>query len=129
MIKAPDAASVHAAELKLFAARERTINGGRRTWRAMRTALARPSSLALVAAAGFCGGLVVSRPRARRASSSTDKGNATSFAAMALAFAMRYASRILPVVIARVWTERKAMESTAPCAVVQTTVIHDGSAR
>ena len=114
MIKSPDLAAIRAAELRVIAAKERTAAGGHRAWLAMKSALARPSSLAIVAGAGFCGGLWLSRPRATRAPSADKDASTTagdSFASLVLAFALRHAAQLIPVIVSRVWAERRSDEA------------------
>ena len=129
MIKAPDLAAVYAAELKLAEAKTRALDGGRRAWLAVKVKVTRPSSLALIAAAGFCGGWLVSH-RFDRPAPTTEEPPAAAgkglIAGLILPFLLQAASRILPVVISGAFTERVKAEE--PCTVVQTTVIHDGTA-
>jgi hypothetical protein len=128
MIKAPDLAAIYAAELKLAEARIQMLDGGRRAWLAVKVAVTRPSSLALIAAAGFCGGWLVSRRSARpepRAGEATAAGKGV-IAGLIFPFLLQAASRILPLVVSGAFTERKKADE--PCTVVQTTVIHDGTA-
>ena len=129
MIKAPNLAAVYAAELKLAEAKTRALDGGRRAWLAVKVGVTRPSSLALIAAAGFCGGWLVSR-RSPRPTPSTEDATAAAgkgaIAGLILPFLLQAASRILPLVVNGIFTERQKADE--PCTVVQTTVIHDGTA-
>jgi len=119
----PRLADIHAAELRFVAARNRTADGGRRAWLAMNSALAHPSSLALVAAAGFCGGLLASRSGARRASPDKEQpAGEKPLAGLILVFFLRYAMRLLPMIVGRMWAEQRTDE---PCTVVKTTVVRD----
>ena len=128
MMKAPDLAAVYAAELRLVEARNRALDGGRRAWLAAKVAVTRPSSLAIVATAGFCGGWLVSRRAARPAPSTGERTAASKglMAGLVLPFLLQAASRFLPLVVSEAFAERRRAEE--PCTVVQTTVIHDGTA-
>ena len=98
---------------------------------AVKSALTRPSSLAAVAAAGFGGGWLLSRSRKDRKSSEDREKPAAgteSLVSVAAAFTLRYAARMLPMILSRMWAERRKDE---PCTVVKSTVMHDqgGTAR
>jgi hypothetical protein len=123
MMKSPDLGDLRAAELRFIAAKQRTVDGGRRTWESMKSALARPSSLAVVAAAGFCGGLLAGRPSRRGPAGDESSPETQSFAGLGLAFALRYGLRLAPVILSRMREEQRKAE---PCPVVKTTVIRDG---
>jgi hypothetical protein len=112
MIRSPLPADIHAAELRFAEAKQRTIDGVRRAGLAAQAALARPSSLALIAAAGFCGGWLVSRSRSKPAALRTgdEQAGRGSIAALLLPLALRYAGRILPGVLSRAWAERQGGE-------------------
>ena len=122
MMKSPDLADLHAAELRLVSAKQRTAEGARRTREAMKLALARPSSLAVVAAAGFCGGLLAGRSSRRQPAGDQGGAGKDSFVSLVLAFGLRYAARIAPVILSRMWAERRRDE---PDAAVKVTVIRD----
>ena len=112
MIRAPDLAAVRAAELNLAEAKARTLDGGRRAWRAAKVAVTRPSSLALIAAAGFCGGWLLGRrpaPPAPSAGEATAAGKGM-IAGLIFPLLLQAASRILPLVITRAFMDCPSRE-------------------
>ena len=113
MIKSPDLRDIQAAELRVVAAKQHTIDGARRVWTAVKSSLVRPASLAAVAAAGFCGGLLLSRRRTVPESSSDVERPVAreSFTSVVLAFALRSAVRMLPGIASRMWTEHREAET------------------
>jgi len=112
MMRAPDLAAVHAAELRFAQSREQTRDGVRRVRAAVRATLAKPSTLALVGGAAVLSGFLIAR-RKRQQDTSPSEGSsvapaaATSTAGVVLAFAVRYAMQHLPSLIRQFWAARQ----------------------
>lgn len=109
MTRAPSRAAIHAAEMQFLASGHDTRVRLRRLQAAFRSALARPSTLALVGgAAGIAGFCLVRRPRLRSAASTagvTVAATAT-LAGLLRAYALRYGMHYLPVILRQLWAER-----------------------
>ena len=109
MKKAPTRAAIHAAELRVAQAKRNTRDSLGRAGVALRAALARPTTLALVAAAaGLLGFWIARRPK-RVPTSSGEIGAAktSSAAGVALAVILRYGLRRLPFVVGQLWAARQ----------------------
>jgi len=106
MKRAPSLADIEAAELAVVRARRDARAALGRLNHAVRTSIARPSSLALVAAVAGALGYLAGRPirRAPQSSSPAEGGVAkTSAAALLLGFASRYLMRRLPFMLQQFW--------------------------
>jgi hypothetical protein len=115
MIRAPSLTAIYAAELKVALARRNTSDGVGRARLAFRTALARPSTLALVAvASGVLGFWLASRPEPRSKSTTRSAGTAArnSTAGLVLAFLVRFGMQRLPQILAQVWAARRKRATT-----------------
>ena len=118
MMRAPNLAAIHAAELRIAHSMRNSRDGLRRAQVAFRANLARSSTLALIAgAAGLLGFWIAHRPQPRTASSSAGVGTAAtaSAASLVLAFIVRYGMQHLPVILQHAWAawQRRAA-SVAP---------------
>lgn len=112
MIRAPDLAEIHAAELRFARSREDTQDGVRRVRAAVRETLTKPSTLAVVGGAAVLSGFLLTRrkqPRARSRSESPGvaPAAATSAAGVVLAFAVRYAVQHLPLIVRHFWAAQR----------------------
>lgn len=113
-MRAPDLAAIYAAELRVAQSKQDTRDGLRRVRVAFRAALARPSTLALVAgAAGLLGIWLARRPQPQATSSSAGVAVAatTSAVGLVLAFIVRYGMQHLPLILQQVraaWQSRAA---------------------
>ncbi len=109
MMRTPDLAAIHAAELRVDQCRRNTRESLRRVRAASRAALARPATLALVAGAAVLFGFwLVRRPQPRATSSSDGVAAATTTSAvgLVLAFIVRYGMQRLPLILQQVWAAR-----------------------
>jgi hypothetical protein len=118
MMRAPTLAAIDAAELRVAQSKLNTRDSLCRVRVASRAALARPSTLAVVAGvAGLLGFWLARRPQPRATSSSDGVGVATttSAAGLVLAFIMRYGTQRLPFIfqqVRRAWQKRAARVGT-----------------
>lgn len=113
-MRAPDLAAIHAAELRVAQSSRNARDSLRRARVAFRAALARPSTLALVAGvAGLFGFWVARRPQPRpqpqspATASSAGVAATTSAVGLVLAFVVRYGIQRLPFVLQQVWVARQ----------------------
>lgn len=109
MMRTPDLAAIRAAELRLEQSRRDTREHFGRARAASRMILARPSTLALTAAAAGVLGLWMTR-RARPSTNAATVVNSaakTSVIGFTLAFLARYAMQILPPHVLRHWAEQR----------------------
>lgn len=116
MMRAPTLAAIDAAELRVAQSKLNTRDSLCRVRVASRAALARPSTLAVVAgAAGLLGFWLARRPQPRATSSSDGVGVATttSAAGLVLAFIMRYGMQRLPLVLQHIWAARQKRPAQA----------------
>jgi len=110
MIRAPDRAAIHAAELRFAQATRNSRDSLRRVRVAFRATLVRPSTLAVIAgAAGLAGFWLARRPHPRPQATASAAGVAatTSAAGLALAFIVRYGMQRLPVILQQAWVARQ----------------------
>ena len=110
MMRAPDRAAIHAAELRVAQARRNCRDSLRRVRVAFRASLVRPTTLALVAgAAGLVGFWLARRPQPRPQATASTAGVAatTSAAGLALAFIVRYGMQRLPFILQQAWVARQ----------------------
>ena len=108
MMRIPDLASIRAAELRIEQSRRDAREHLARARAASRSILARPSTLALTAAAAGVLGLWMTR-RARPPTNVATVVNAaakTSVIGLTLAFLARYAVQILTPLALRHWADR-----------------------
>ena len=102
MIRAPDLAAIHAAELRVAQSARNVSDSLRRARVAFRATLVRPSTLALAAgAACLLGFWLWRRPRPQATSSSAGAGVAAtaSVAGLLGAFVVRYGMQYLPFIL------------------------------
>ena len=109
-MRAPTLDEIHAAELRVAQSKQTTRDTLRRVRVAFRAALARPSTLALVAgAAGLLGFWLARRPQMV---SGADGGavatRASAAGSVALGFIVRYAIRHLPFILSHVGGGQKS---------------------
>jgi hypothetical protein len=108
MMRAPTLAAICAAELRVAQSKRNTRDSLRRVRVAFRATLARPSTLALVAAAA---GLLVlwlaRRPQATSLADGVGIATTTSAAGLVLAFIVRHAMQRLPFILSQVWAARQ----------------------
>lgn len=116
MMRAPTHSAIDAAELRVALARRNTWDDLGRVRVAFRTALARPSTLALIAgAAGLFGFWIARRPEPQAtAASKTGAATTNATAGLVLTFIVRYAMQRLPRILEQVWAARQ--ERGAPVA-------------
>ena len=112
MMRAPDLAAIHAAELRFVQSEEQTRDGLRRTRAAVRATLTKPSTLALVGGTAVLSGFLLAR-RAQPPTRSPSSGAgvapaaATSAAALVLPFIVRYGTHYLPFILRQFWAARQ----------------------
>lgn len=105
MMPSPRAAEVHAAELRVALGRQETLDELARARAALRAALVRPSTLALVAgASGLLGYWFARRPASAAASDRTPVTR--SIAGLVLTFLLQFGIRRMPEILAHVATAR-----------------------
>jgi len=112
MMRAPDLAAIHAAELRVAQSGRNTRDGLRRVRVAFRAAVVRPTTLALVAgAAGIFSYWLARRPQpqpqAQATASTAGVAATTSAVGLALAFVVRYGMQRLPFMLQQVWVARQ----------------------
>jgi hypothetical protein len=114
MMRAPDAAAIHAAELKVARSGQEARDGLRRARVALRATLARPSTLVLAAGAAALLGFWLARRPKRQATPSSGAGVARTASAAGLvgALLLRYGMQLLPFVLQQVRAARQ--ERAAP---------------
>ena len=114
MMRAPRQTAVYAAELRVAQSRFDTLTGLRRASGAFRAALIRPSTLALIVAAGGLLGFWLvrgRRPQAPYASGPVAVAATTSVAGLVMAFVLRYAAQNIPLILQRVWVAAQKRSS------------------
>ncbi len=117
MTRFPTLAAIDAAELRLFQSRRKLLQSVERTRSALRTAVARPSTLALVALASGGSAFLLARwarPSAKRVSNSADSSIGTSTRRLVRAFVSMYGAGLLGHLVqhgAAVWQQIAAFVS------------------
>jgi len=115
MMRAPDPAVIHAAELRVAQSARDARDGLRRARAAWRAKLAQPATLALAAGtAGLLGFWLARRLKPRASSPPVGAGTVGTVSAAGLlgAFIMRYGMQYLPFVVQQVRAARR--ERAAP---------------
>lgn len=115
MMRAPTRAAIYAAELKVAQAKRDARDSTSRVRVALRATLARPTTLALIAAAGGLYGFWLARrpqPTATKTPTSTSASTSTavattSVAGVVLAFIVRYVMQHLPFILRQLWAVRQ----------------------
>ena len=114
MMRAPDLAAIHAAELTVAQCRSDARDGLRRARLAFRENLARPSTLAVIAgAAGILGFWLAFRRPQRVTPSPAGMAAKTSALGLVLAFIVRHAMQNLPFIVQHVRAARQERAARA----------------
>ena len=117
MMHAPTDAAIGAAELRAAIARQDTWNHAHRARLALSAKLSRPSTWAIVVAAGAGSAWLCYQARSRKAPESRDestkRSGETSVAALVAALAARYVAKFLIIYAGETWlaASRRAMHA------------------
>lgn len=108
MMRTPDLAEIHAAELRVAESKLNTLESLRRVPGAFHAALTRPSTMLLaMGAAGLWGFCMARRARATSSSDGAAVARPPSVAALGAAFIVRFAMQYLTSIFRHVWTARE----------------------
>ena len=115
MKRAPTLAAIHAAELRVVQSERRVRDATSRLGAALRAGLSRPSVVAVIAgAASLCGIWLARRAQSKALPRQELHVAGPSLAGLLAAGAMRFAARLLPVLIRQTWSERQKEVQAGP---------------
>ena len=115
MKRAPTLAAIHAAELNVVQSERRVRDATTRLGAALRAELSRPSVVAVIAGvASLCGIWLARRAQAKAPPRKESPVTRASLAGLLAAGAMRFAARLLPVLIRQAWSERQKEVQVGP---------------